>query len=106
VKSRQVSLPLSRVRLIMKSSPDVANISQEALYLITLSTELFVENLGMMALKNRPGSIKVDYKDLAKVVDERPTLDFLKDIIPRKITAKEYKEILNNEEEINEDDYL
>ena len=31
-------LPLARVKTIMKSSPDVCNISQEALFLITKST--------------------------------------------------------------------
>jgi chromatin accessibility complex protein 1 len=37
-KADKSSLPLSRVRTIMKSSPDVAAISQEALYLTGKAT--------------------------------------------------------------------
>lgn len=35
---RNVSLPISRVRLIMKSSPDVSSINQDALFLTTKAT--------------------------------------------------------------------
>lgn len=37
-KQKNISLPISRVRLIMKSSPDVSNINQEALFLTTKAT--------------------------------------------------------------------
>lgn len=33
-----ISLPISRVRLIMKSSPDVSSINQDALFLTTKAT--------------------------------------------------------------------
>lgn len=105
-KPKSVSLPLSRVRLIMKSSPEVANISPEAIYLITLSAELFIEHLGLMALRNSNSAMTVDYKDLANVVDERTSLDFLKGIIPKKIKAKDYLEMLKNDVAINEDSYI
>jgi chromatin accessibility complex protein 1 len=36
--NKNISLPISRVRLIMKSSPDVSNINQEALFLTTKAT--------------------------------------------------------------------
>ena len=35
-------LPISRIRTIMKSSPDVSNISQEALFMIAKSTVLLI----------------------------------------------------------------
>ena len=35
LRSKDVLLPLARVRTIMKSSPDVENIGQESLFLIT-----------------------------------------------------------------------
>lgn len=35
---KNISLPISRVRLIMKSSPDVSNINQDALFLTTKAT--------------------------------------------------------------------
>jgi len=34
-------LPISRVRMIMKSSPDVSNINQEALFLTAKATVIF-----------------------------------------------------------------
>lgn len=34
----ELVLPISRVRTIMKSSPDVENISQDALYTVTAAT--------------------------------------------------------------------
>ena len=35
LRSKDVLLPLARVKTIMKSSPDVENIGQESLFLIT-----------------------------------------------------------------------
>lgn len=35
---KNISLPISRVRLIMKSSPDVSSINQDALFLTTKAT--------------------------------------------------------------------
>lgn len=37
-KGRELQLPISRVRTIMKSSPDVENIGQDALHLVTKAT--------------------------------------------------------------------
>ena len=36
--SKIISLPMARVKLIMKSSPDVSMINQEALFLTTKAT--------------------------------------------------------------------
>ena len=38
VTAASVSLPMTRVKTIMKSSPDVDNVSQESLFLITKAT--------------------------------------------------------------------
>uniref|UniRef100_A0A8C5ZDF1 Transcription factor CBF/NF-Y/archaeal histone domain-containing protein n=1 Tax=Marmota marmota marmota TaxID=9994 RepID=A0A8C5ZDF1_MARMA len=40
-EQRLMSLPLSRIRVIMKSSPEVSSINQEALVLTAKATELF-----------------------------------------------------------------
>lgn len=37
-KEKELQLPISRIRTIMKSSPDVENIGQGALYLVTRAT--------------------------------------------------------------------
>ncbi|XP_077981673.1 DNA polymerase epsilon subunit 4-like [Glandiceps talaboti] len=42
---RLTRFPLTRVKHMMKMDPDVTLASQEAVYLITKATEMFVENL-------------------------------------------------------------
>ncbi|XP_056335942.1 chromatin accessibility complex protein 1 [Danio aesculapii] len=104
--SRTISLPISRVRLIMKSSPDVSCINQDALFLTTKATELFVQHLALSSYEN--GSSKdtnsLSYSDLADTVEETETFQFLTDILPKKILARDYLKTL--EEMEKEDDNL
>lgn len=37
-KSKETQLPIYRIRTIMKSSPDVENIGQDSLFLVTRAT--------------------------------------------------------------------
>jgi len=102
-----ISLPLSKIKMIMKSSPEVTSISQESVNLIARATEMFVQHLAVLALRNSNGGSAVDYKDLAEVVNRRDTMEFLHDIIPRKIKAKDYILMLEEETDTdNEDDLL
>merc|ERR1711979_73774 len=78
-------LPISRIRTIMKSSPDVAHLSNDSLYLVTKATEIFVQ-------------------DLSEIVDNDEIYQFLQDIIPKKITAREYFEIMKNRPKDSDDD--
>ncbi|XP_071099095.1 chromatin accessibility complex protein 1-like [Haliotis cracherodii] len=89
-------LPLSRVKTIMKSSPDVSSISQEALFITGKATELFIQALARFSLEQSKDQSLVDYKDLAEIVNTEETLQFLQDIIPRKIKAKEYFQMMKN----------
>ncbi|CAB4068051.1 CHRAC1 [Lepeophtheirus salmonis] len=89
-----VSLPMSRVRTIMKSSPDIDNISQESLYLITKATEYFIIYLTKLSQKNGGNLGNVDYDDLSEVVERKNALEFLQDIIPKKIKYSEYLELM------------
>ena len=50
--AKDVSLPMTRVKTIMKSSPDVETVSQESLFLITKATELFIMYLTKLAQRN------------------------------------------------------
>ena len=52
LRSKDVLLPLARVRTIMKSSPDVENIGQESLFLITKATELFIMYLTKLSQRH------------------------------------------------------
>ncbi|XP_068626833.1 chromatin accessibility complex 16kD protein [Battus philenor] len=90
---KDLHLPLSRVKTIMKSSPEVDAVGPEPLYLVTKVTELFVLDLAKRAYKNTKGNM-LEYKHIAEVVQEDDTLDFLREIMPRKITVREYKELM------------
>merc|ERR1712050_1490 len=97
-------LPISRIRTIMKSSPDVAHLSNDSLYLVTKATEIFVQDLSRYCLKRSKDPNKVTYNDLAEIVDNDEIYQFLQDIIPKKITAREYFEIMKNRPKDSDDD--
>ncbi|XP_052763591.1 chromatin accessibility complex protein 1-like [Mya arenaria] len=97
-------LPLTRVRTIMKSSPDVNNINQEALFLAAKATEMFIQSLAQVSLEQSDDRKMLKYNDLAEIVDNIDTLQFLQDIIPKKIKAREFFEIMKQFEGENEND--
>ncbi|CAG4954029.1 chromatin accessibility complex 16kD protein [Colias croceus] len=90
---KDLHLPLSRVKTIMKSSPEVDAVGAEPLYLVTKVTEMFVTDLAKRAFKNSKNNF-LEYKHIAEVVQEDDTLDFLREIIPRKITVRQFKELM------------
>eukprot|EP00093_Oithona_nana_P005223 05223.XXX_300703_301081_1 [CDS] Oithona nana genome sequencing. len=102
--SASANLPLARVRTIMKSSPEVETVSQESLYLITRATELFIMYLSKLGQRNGEDHDSVTYSDLAAVVQRKDSMDFLQDIVPKKIKFSDYLKIM--EEEKSDDDGL
>lgn len=92
--NRLLQLPVARVKTIMKSSPDLGNVSQEAYFLITRATECFVQHMAKQAYKSSGDSDTVQYKHLANIVESNDNLEFLEEIIPQKITVKEYWNII------------
>eukprot|EP00092_Neocalanus_flemingeri_P006200 GFUD01006672.1.p2 GENE.GFUD01006672.1~~GFUD01006672.1.p2 ORF type:complete len:134 (-),score=49.48 GFUD01006672.1:197-598(-) len=93
LRSKDVLLPLARVKTIMKSSPDVENIGQESLFLITKATELFI--MYLTKLSQRYGNDQeVEYSDLAAVVERKDSMEFLQDIVPRKIKYQEFLKMM------------
>ncbi|XP_076382307.1 chromatin accessibility complex protein 1 [Megalopta genalis] len=93
-KIRELRLPMARVKTIMKSSPYVDIIGQDCLYLVTKATELFIHYLTEEAhLQSNKGHL-LDYKHLAEVVQTNDTLEFLREIMPRKITVRQFKEMM------------
>ena len=89
LRSKDVLLPLARVKTIMKSSPDVENIGQESLFLITKATELFIMYLTKLSQRNGNDE-EVTYADLATIVQKKDSMEFLHDIVPKKIKYSEY----------------
>ncbi|KAM5137022.1 chromatin accessibility complex protein 1-like [Marmota monax] len=105
-EQRLVSLPLSRIRVIMKSSPEVSSINQEALVLTAKATELFVQYLATYSYRHGSGKEKkaLTYNDLANTAEESDTFQFLADILPKKILASKYLKMLKEKKEEDEDD--
>eukprot|EP00092_Neocalanus_flemingeri_P031852 GFUD01034599.1.p1 GENE.GFUD01034599.1~~GFUD01034599.1.p1 ORF type:complete len:134 (+),score=51.35 GFUD01034599.1:52-453(+) len=98
LRSKDVLLPLARVKTIMKSSPDVENIGQESLFLITKATELFI--MYLTKLSQRYGNDQeVEYSDLAAVVERKDSMEFLQDIVPRKIKYQEFLKMMEEEKD-------
>ncbi|OAA64241.1 cbf nf-y family transcription factor [Niveomyces insectorum RCEF 264] len=82
----QTQLPLSRVRKIISVDPDVAVCSNNAAFVITLATEIFVQYLAaeaqnMVKLDRKPRR-NIQYKDLASAVRRVDRLEFLEDTVP------------------------
>ncbi|POI24077.1 hypothetical protein CIB84_012175 [Bambusicola thoracicus] len=98
-ENRLVSLPLSRIRVIMKSSPEVSSINQDALFLTAKATELFVQYLASYSYKHGRGKEKnaLTYGDLSHTAEECETFQFLADILPKKILASKYLKMLEKE---------
>jgi len=92
--SKPSSFPLTRIRMIMKSTPDVTALGVDAVALTARAAELFIIFLAQEALKlpenKKSGKKQIEYEDIHKVVHDRQTLDFLHDIIPEKISFKEF----------------
>jgi len=82
-------LPTHKVKMIMKSCPDVESVPQESLHLITKATELFIQYLANEAQKTVTIADKLDYKALSKLVHDSDELEFLRETIPKKITWEE-----------------
>ncbi|XP_051827105.1 chromatin accessibility complex protein 1 [Sminthopsis crassicaudata] len=103
---RLISLPLSRIRVIMKSSPEVSSINQEALVLTAKATELFVQYLATYSYKHGSGKEKkaLIYSDLSNTAEESETFQFLADILPKKILASKYLKMLKEEKGEGEED--
>ncbi|XP_015711873.1 chromatin accessibility complex protein 1 [Coturnix japonica] len=98
-ENRLVSLPLSRIRVIMKSSPEVSSINQDALFLTAKATELFVQYLASYSYKHGRGKENnaLTYSDLSHTAEECETFQFLADILPKKILASKYLKMLEKE---------
>ncbi|XP_068091073.1 chromatin accessibility complex protein 1 [Hyperolius riggenbachi] len=104
-QTRVVTLPLSRIRVIMKSSPDVSSINPDALVLTAKATELFVKYLASYSYRNGTGKedSTLTYDDLSNTAEKSDTFQFLSDILPKKILASDYLKTLKK---VDEDGYV
>ncbi|KAI1150642.1 histone-fold-containing protein [Nemania diffusa] len=91
----QAQLPLSRVKKIIAQDQDIAICSNNAAFVITLATEMFIqylagEGLNMAKLERKPRR-NIQYKDLANAVSHQDNLQFLEDIIPKTVPYRQIK---------------
>ncbi|KAI0396410.1 histone-fold-containing protein [Xylariaceae sp. FL0594] len=88
-------LPLSRVKKIVAQDQDINICSNNAAFVITLATEMFIqylaeEGLNMAKLERKPRR-NIQYKDLANAVSHQDNLQFLEDIVPKTVPYKQIK---------------
>ncbi|XP_056635019.1 DNA polymerase epsilon subunit 4 isoform X1 [Diorhabda sublineata] len=78
-RTRMLRLPLARIKNIMKLDPSSSIISQDAIFLVTKATEVFLEYMTKEAMKQLiSGKRKTLLKrDVDNVVDNNPNLCFL-----------------------------
>ncbi|KAI1291483.1 hypothetical protein F5Y03DRAFT_376606 [Xylaria venustula] len=91
----QAQLPLSRVKKIIAQDQDIQICSNNAAFVITLATEMFIqylasEGLNMAKLERKPRR-NIQYKDLANAVSHQDNLQFLEDIVPKTVPYKQIK---------------
>ncbi|KAM6962935.1 DNA polymerase epsilon subunit 4 [Aplochiton taeniatus] len=79
MQHRPSKLPLSRIKSLMKSDPDVSLASQESVFIIAKATELFVEMIAKDALVYaQQGKRKtLQRKDLDNAIEAIDELAFL-----------------------------
>ncbi|KAF5287872.1 hypothetical protein FQA39_LY15648 [Lamprigera yunnana] len=87
--------PMKRVRKIMKSSAEVENISKESMVVVIGAAELFVKLLVKEAHMDAKKNKLLEYKNIANIVNDYDQYEFLREMIPHKITMEKYYQIIN-----------
>ncbi|XP_034944918.1 DNA polymerase epsilon subunit 4 [Chelonus insularis] len=82
-KEKLLKLPVGRVKIIAKMDSDVNLINQEALFLITKSTELFIDSLAKEAYKYTVQARKkiLQKRDIHQAIDNIDALAFLEGML-------------------------
>ncbi|KAI1081571.1 hypothetical protein F5B20DRAFT_534443 [Whalleya microplaca] len=91
----QTQLPLSRVKKIIAQDQDIGICSNNAAFVITLATEMFIqhlasEGLNMVKLERKPRR-NIQYKDLAAAISHDGNMEFLEDVVPKTVPYKQIK---------------
>jgi hypothetical protein len=82
----------------MKMDPNITDgINPEAIYVVCAAGELFIKSLAKEVYEMDKRCLT--YKNLASYIQKDDKLDFLQDVVPSKITVREYKKILAEEKE-------
>ncbi|CAK4030389.1 chromatin accessibility complex 1-like [Lecanosticta acicola] len=93
-----VALPLARVKKIVSADPDVGNCSNNAAFVITVATEMFLQHLVEQAYtqvrteNTQKPRRNIQYRDVANAVARVENLEFLSDVVPKTTTFKQHKQ--------------
>lgn len=80
----------------MKMDPNITdNITVEANYLACAATELFIKHLAKKVYEMDKRCLS--YQNLSKYISGDTKLDFLNEVVPKKLTVREYKKIMSEE---------
>lgn len=86
----------------MKMDPNITdNITVEANYLVCAAAELFIKSLSKDVYEMDKRCLS--YQNLSKYVQEEEKLDFLHDVVPTKITLRECKKMIAEDEQKSAD---
>ncbi|ODQ67435.1 histone-fold-containing protein, partial [Nadsonia fulvescens var. elongata DSM 6958] len=85
-----ISLPIARIKRIIKQDDDVVQCSSAATVAIAAATELFVQYFAEQAMIMARGEKrkKLNYSDFATAVVKIDQLEFLSDLVPRTTTLR------------------
>ncbi|KAH3668075.1 hypothetical protein OGAPHI_001829 [Ogataea philodendri] len=104
-----LSLPISRIKKLIKLDPDHVSSTESANYLLGAAAELFIMNLTEQAsfhAKTQKRK-KISYSDFYEVVHNNDNLLFMKDLVPKTVPLQqlvnENKVILNNKKPSEDD---
>ncbi|VDD76605.1 unnamed protein product [Mesocestoides corti] len=90
VDDKSLCISPSRMRTMMKSSPDVDCVSTESVICLIKATDLFIREL--VLLSKAENTNEITYHQLSRLQTSFSRYSFLSDILPRKITAKEWND--------------
>lgn len=62
---------------------------------------MFLKYLATEAYKDTIDKGTLNYKNIANVVHKHERLEFLRDIVPKKITVKQYREMMARKKNLN-----
>ncbi|KAK1922238.1 histone-fold-containing protein [Papiliotrema laurentii] len=87
--------PIARIRKIIKADKDLDMMTGEAVFMIAVATEYFIQHFMEEGLTKAQLDRRklVTYKDLASVVSRSDEFDFLRDVIPMPIPMSEALEL-------------
>lgn len=91
--SSKVVIPLGRIQTIMKSTSDEV-VTRDSSIIMSKAAELFIRTFTQECYNETKFGKKIDYRHLSTVVHNAEKYGFLRDILPKKITVLEFREIM------------